>query len=179
MDFSDLIQLLLLVATTIGTIFSIIISVKTLKQNNHMIEESTRPYVIIYKDVININSPIEYLVIKNFGSSGATINKISYNKTQFNKINNKSIKYRDPFKYLEKSFIAPGQNFKIPIKTMDSNVNQITFKFEYSSHSKIYSEVYRINLNQEKGITFLKQHQSNNEIKVISNAIQELISRFS
>ena len=179
MSVSDLIQLLLLIATTLGTIFSVIISVRTLKQNSKMIEESSRPYIMIYKDVINVNSPVEYLVIKNFGSSGATINKISCNKEQFKKMNDKSIKNRDPFKYLKNSFIAPNQSFKIPIKTMDSNVNQITFKLQYSSQDRTYNEVYKINLNQEKGITFLKQHQPNNEIKVISNAIQELISRFS
>lgn len=179
MTISDLIQLLLLIATVIGTISSIIISVKTLKQNSKMIEESTKPCILIYKDVININSPIEYLVIKNFGSSGGYINKISYNKSKFENISYDHLKEKQPFKYFEKSFLAPGQNFKVPIKTIDSNVKFITLKIEYSYLNKTYSETFKINLEQEKGMAYLKHHQPSNELKVISSAIQETINRVS
>ena len=65
MTTSDIIQLTLLIITTLGTISSIFIAIFTLRQNSKMIEETTRPNIIFYKDTLDINGPIEYLVIKN------------------------------------------------------------------------------------------------------------------
>lgn len=44
--------------TAFTAISSIIIAKETLKQNNKMIEESTRPYIVFYKDIIDINSQL-------------------------------------------------------------------------------------------------------------------------
>lgn len=38
-----------------------------------MIENSTRPYIIIYGRVTKFESPNYYIVLKNFGQTGAII----------------------------------------------------------------------------------------------------------
>lgn len=58
---------------------SIRTSQKTLKQNNIMIENATRPYLSIYGQTINCNGNQHfYLVVKNSGASPATITNFSY-----------------------------------------------------------------------------------------------------
>ena len=45
---SDVIEIVGIIASLITSIVAIAISVKTLKQNSRMIEDSTRPYVSVY-----------------------------------------------------------------------------------------------------------------------------------
>lgn len=73
---SDVIQLIGILASLITSVIAIIISVLTLKQNSKMIDETSRPYVAIYAKTTNFQSPQYYLVIKNFGQTGATISSI-------------------------------------------------------------------------------------------------------
>lgn len=73
---SDVIQLIGILASLITSIIAIIISVLTLKQNSKMIDETSRPYVAIYAKTTNFQSTQYYLVIKNFGQTGATISSI-------------------------------------------------------------------------------------------------------
>lgn len=73
---SDVIQLIGILASLITSIIAIIISVLTLKQNSKTIDETSRPYVAIYAKTTNFQSPHYYLVVKNFGQSGATISSI-------------------------------------------------------------------------------------------------------
>ena len=70
---SDVIQLIGILASLITSVIAIIISVLTLKQNSKMIDETSRPYVAIYAKTTNFQSPQYYLVINNFGQTGATI----------------------------------------------------------------------------------------------------------
>lgn len=175
---SDIIQLTLLIITTLGTISSIFIAIFTLRQNSKMIEETTRPNIIFYKDTLDINGPIEYLVIKNIGGSMAHITSIAFDKKQFEKLNSDYSKLTKALEYLNNSYIAPNQFYKIPIKTKDIKFDTLLLTISYNNRVKKYNESFTINLKQDYGINFTKQH-SNNELKVISNAIQELIKRIS
>ena len=47
MTTTDIIEIIGIIASTTVSIVAIVISVMTLKQNNKMIEESTRPYVVV------------------------------------------------------------------------------------------------------------------------------------
>ena len=179
MTASDIIQAALLIVTALGVFTSILISVSTLKQNSKMIEETTRPNIIIYKDIYNINSPMEFIVIKNVGGSLAHITNIIYDKDSLDKISGQFSKVSKAFEFLNNSYLAPSQSYKIPIKSKDSGVNNINIKLQYENDAKKYTNDFEINLKQDIGITYLQQHQSNNELKVISNAIQELIKRLS
>ena len=74
---SDIIEICGIAVSLITGIVAIIISVKTLKQNSKMIEESTRPYITIYFQTTTVRTPRAYFVIKNFGNTGATISSIT------------------------------------------------------------------------------------------------------
>ena len=71
---SDIIEIAGIIASTITSIIAIAISVKTLRQNNKMLEESTRPNIQIYSIY---SDTIVYIMIKNFGQSSCTIDSIS------------------------------------------------------------------------------------------------------
>lgn len=104
---SDVIQLIGILASLITSVIAIIISVLTLKQNSKMIDETSRPYVAIYAKTTNFQSPQYYLVIKNFGQTGATISSIkcSPDITPF------SIR-SDPFHFpiLQKRILLPANH---------------------------------------------------------------------
>lgn len=177
MNTSDWIQLLVGIITGCSALISIDISIKTLKQNSKMIEENTRPNIIIYKDVYNFNSPIEFLVIKNIGSSLAKIDDLIYDEIIFKDIfscynsNN-----RNTFEYLKNASIAPNQDFKIPINTRKIEKKETSITIKYSN-VKSYTETFKIHLDQDYGVSFVNQHQNGKELKDISNVLQELVKR--
>ena len=73
------IEIILAISSFICALVSIIIVIVTIRQNNKMLEESTRPVIAIYsRQMHNGNMPIGYLVVRNYGQSAATINKFDY-----------------------------------------------------------------------------------------------------
>lgn len=62
---SDIIEIAGIIASTITSIIAIAISVKTLRQNNKMLEESTRPNIQIYSIY---SDTIVYIMIKIISS---------------------------------------------------------------------------------------------------------------
>lgn len=177
---SDWIQVILAILTFLGLISSITISILTLRQNSKMIEESTRPYILIYKDTISINTPTEYLVIKNFGSSAATITSLKFNLKKFKTI---FIGHNTDFDLTSFSnlTLAPNQKYYFPICTKEIKFNKLNFDITYKNSTKTYQDSFQINLKQDHITPFNKQHKIGNnpesEIITISNTLQELIKR--
>lgn len=66
MDIPTIINTILAILSFFLAFTSIIFVVMTIKQNNKMIEESTRPYIGIYGDGTYIKNPNFYLIIKKF-----------------------------------------------------------------------------------------------------------------
>ena len=62
---SDIIEAIGILVSLATSVVAIFISVKTLKQNSDMIEESTRPVISVYAQSINPGVPMFYLVVKN------------------------------------------------------------------------------------------------------------------
>ena len=73
MDLSTKVNIVLSVLSFILAVISIVTVVITLRQNNKMIENSSRPYVCIYFDYIQCGEPTGYFVVKNFGASSALL----------------------------------------------------------------------------------------------------------
>lgn len=165
--------------TAFTAISSIIIAKETLKQNNKMIEESTRPYIVFYKDIIDINSPIEYLILENFGTSAGIITDMNYNDKEFKAIFNRNSVDEELIKYFSKITLAPNQKYLIPIDTKNRLSDIFSIELKYHSSVKVYNETFNINLSQDYSIIFTKQHKSDSakEIFTISNALQELVKR--
>ena len=78
MDTSTIVNIILCVLSFILAAISVVTVVITLRQNNKMIEESTRPVISVYTDEINAGNPFFYLIVKNFGKSPAYITKFEY-----------------------------------------------------------------------------------------------------
>lgn len=128
MDVSTIVNIILCVLSFILAAISVVTVVITLRQNNKMIEESTRPFISVYTDEINAGNPFFYLVIKNFGKSTAYITKFEYD-FDFNgcyKIRND----RDYLQQLNNAVLAPGQS---RICTLDyQRIDRaVTFTLEY------------------------------------------------
>ena len=75
---SDCIELFGIFISLITSIIAIVISIKTLKQNSKMIEDSTRPNIGVYLASTYIRDISCYLVVKNFGQSSAFIESFTY-----------------------------------------------------------------------------------------------------
>lgn len=183
MTTTDWIQFWLAIGTGILAIISTISIVIVLRQNHKIIETSKRPFILIYKDIISNTSPIEYLVIKNSGNTTAHITSIEYNDQDIKKLNKSFSMVEDALIGLSNSYIAPNQNYKIPIKSLDTDIEVLDFKITYSNGIKSYCENFKINLKQDYSIASLKQHTSsskqNHDLKDISETLQELVKKIS
>ena len=173
---SNWIELIGIAFSLLTSIVAIWISIKTLKQNSLMIEESTRPYVIICGKVINFQDPTFYLVLKNHGNSGATItdikcdcdlSKYSYSKKHI------------PFSHFSDTFIAPNQSFICALNKNDlfKNVHKIQFEIRYKSSNKKYCEKFSINLDSFTDLIQPRASTKDKELKIISYAIQDLVEK--
>ena len=134
----DWIEVVLAISSFVCALVSIIIVIVTIRQNNKMLEESTRPIIAIYsRRMHNGNMPIGYLVVRNYGQSAATINKFNYDfdfskayKPEYAIVQNEEFYEIDWLKRFEGDVIAPGQS---EICFMDfSQVNKpVNFNVEY------------------------------------------------
>lgn len=164
---SDRIQIISIICTSILSIIAIVISVLTLIQNNKMIFESNKPYLSILAKTINFTSPRLYLVLKNFGTSGATISNIEYDEI-FNCFFKKK-----PFEHMKNVFIAPNQTFLYPLNKSDNLCKPVNFKITYQYLGKTYIENCCVNFDQFSDICYLKTHCSN-DVKELSEILQEM-----
>ena len=109
MHISDCINFNLCIFSFLLAAISVVTVVITLRQNHKMIQNSTRPYVVAFAQVTNFQEPTFYLVLKNFGASGATIesfessielNKVSFREelTPFNHIEGTSLLSCNPLR---------------------------------------------------------------------------------
>lgn len=178
-EISDWIQIAIASITLLGVLTSIIISVKTLKQNSKMIESSTRAQIIFFKDVYNFTTPAEYIIMKNIGHSLAHIISISYDRTILDTIKYSNSNPCEAIDKFNNGYIAPGQSYKIPISTKNSDSQYISIDIKYSDELRKYNETYNISLKQDSSVCILQHHQPGNELKVVSNSIQEFIKRTS
>ncbi len=179
MTTTDWIQFWLAIGTGILAIISTISIIMVSRQNKEIIETSKRPFIILFKDIISNTSPLEYLVLKNVGNTTAHITSIKYNQEKFNQLVSTYTNAKEAFIYLNNSYIAPNQSYKIPIKTKDSGISEIIFEINYTNGKKKYSDTFNVNLTQDFGIMFSKQNIDGKELKVISQTLQELVKRIS
>ena len=132
---SDIIEICGIAASLITGIVAIIISIKTLKQNSKMIEESTRPYITIYFQTTTVRTPRAYFVIKNFGNTGATISSITcdYDLKKCSLDSRATL-----FTHISNTFLAPQQSIPCRVdigNIVDENIS-LTFKIKYFTMNK-------------------------------------------
>ncbi len=168
MSCSDIIQIISIICSSILSIIAIVISVLTLVQNHKIIFESNKPNIVIFSKVISFSGPYTYLILKNFGNSGATLLNVESNKDL------KSFFDRVPFKNLKNTFIAPNQSFIYPLLPDVELGKTISFTINYKYLNKEYSENCTVTFEHYKDIAYTKVHSSK-DIKELSDVLQEMI----
>lgn len=132
------IEIVGIITSLIVSVVAVVIAVKTLKQNALLLEESTRPYVVAYNDLVNgAGTPIQFLVIKNFGQTAACIDCLDISP----KVH---VQYSDKmFKHMKGQIIAPGQSYSTAFKLQDASTTLLV-EVTYSTSEKTYHDTYKI-----------------------------------
>ena len=158
-------------------LLSIVFVVITINQNRKMIEASTRPYIVIYGRLANMQNPTYYLIIKNFGKTGAIIDKFLASENLAN------YSYRSdmvPFSDIEGYFFAPGQaalcNIEVP-KQDDEAETFISFDITYSANKKTYKETYSFDIAAEATNVVVRANTKDAELKIISYTLQDMVEK--
>lgn len=183
----DILELSLTAVTAIVGIASIIIAVLTLRQNNKMIESSTRPVVKVYLTQTYIQAVHHYLILKNFGASSATITKFEFDCD----FDLSKISYEDvgkPFSHIVGTELAPSQSIHTSLAVIQSklhisewhknNEQPLTFTIhvEYLSESgKKYSDKSLINLSYDQGLTYVRP-SVNDQQKTLQYIMHSLVA---
>lgn len=174
MDLATKINIVLCILSFILAFISIVTVVVTLRQNNKMIENSTRPYICIYFDFTQCGEPTGYFVVKNFGTSAAFIDSLTYN----NVIKEHPKTLADIcaiFDGLSGNSIAPGQKFLVPFRVFEYKGGISVFDIHYHSGEKHYSEHFEIAVNNYG--KFVKPRLASKEYHAISYPLQEISER--
>jgi hypothetical protein len=177
MNISDWINVVLCILSFILAVVSVVTVVITLRQNHKMIKNSTRPYVVAMAKVTNFQEPTFYLVIKNFGNSGAIIENFECN------IDLNKVSYREdlsPFKNIAGSFIAPGQSYTCCLyskKFKKNNIREFSVKLKYRDEMDSYEEVYPINYKAYIENVNVRAATEGKELRTISYTLQDLVEK--
>ena len=139
---SDIIQILGISASLLTSIIAIVISVKTLKQNSRMMEESSRPNIQIYPLYIDT---IVYIIIKNFGSSEAYIDEIKCSHSFTRDETFGDDLGADIFDRLQGTIFSPGYSLRCPLIGYKVINEVFNFQVKYHSLSKKYQSNFSFN----------------------------------
>lgn len=168
MDASDIISSLI-------ALIAVVISIATLQQNRNMLEESTRPYITVYVTETNFQKPTKYLVVKNFGKTGALITKFKTNPDLLVYTRSPGLR---PFGKIENSFLAPDQSHvcNIDFETARNYCN-VSFEILYETKYKKHSDSITLNLTAESDNLTSRASTEGDELAIISYTLQSLVER--
>lgn len=173
---SNTIAIISLITSSVFALIAVLISFFTLKQNNKMVEESTRPTISIYPTMINPGSLMYYLVIRNFGSSAATITSLDSSFEFVNCYCFSGLGNRNYIKELIGSTIAPNQSISCRID-YDKVPDKVTFNIKYKSSTKSYKETFNISMKSTVNLPTTKYATDDKELLSISYSLQEIIQK--
>lgn len=139
---SDIIALVSTISSLITSIVAITISLKTLKQNSQMIEDSTRPQIQIYPVFID---SILYLIVKNFGASEAYIDELTCSHSFTSKETMNDNLSNDIFSKVKGAILSSGYSIKCPLLGNEVPSEIFNFHIKYHSSIKTYEENFSFN----------------------------------
>lgn len=186
MDTATIVNIILCVLSFILAAISVVTVIITLRQNNKMIEESTRPVLSFYTTSINTGSgPAFYFVVRNYGSSIAEIESIT-SQQDFSKFILGTEQLDDaerfePIRNLQNAIIAPGQS-RICVLDYNQTPDRLTIDVEYRSNvGKKYKE--HISFDPKAGADVLTTKSSgrrddmSSTLEKISYTLQEKLQK--
>lgn len=166
--------------TAIGLVISLIAiyqSKVSIKLTRESIHEANRPIVVVYLDYIyTLSSLNEYLVIKNYGNTAATIRSIDISP----KI--KIIKDGSLFSQSLPFILAPNQSFSTILRDNsfeDTDEKTYEFLIKYQDTIKSYEETFKLNQNIVKDMRLSKTTSSKNKTvqQILSATTEEMIRK--
>ena len=177
MTTGEIINLILSVLSFILAAISVITVVLTLRQNNKMIEATSRAYIVVNAQYINFRNHQIVLVVRNYGSSGAIIKKISFDKdlTKYTFELN-----MQPFEELKNMTFAPNQNLQCDIDNLvigQDGLDIVTCNVEYISNGKNYKEEFMINFKAISHNIDTRVNCKDNDLKAIAYILQEHVRK--
>lgn len=172
---SDYIEIFGILSSLLVSLVAICISIKTLKQNSKMIEDSSRPYIGLYGEHVYVRTPYYYLVVKNFGNSNATIQSFTYD-FDISQFMPNSLDNEEPFEFIEGSTLYPGQAFHsfIDFQKACSLTSVVNFHIVYSSGSHTYEDDICLNLESYKNNFIAHSATKDKELSIIAETLQEM-----
>lgn len=177
MDFSTKVNIVLCILSFVLAAVSVVTVVITLRQNNRMIAESTRPYITIYLDTITICEQTSYFVLKNFGHCAANITRFEYDKC-LKTTKQKSSLNQEQFDCVRGITLAPGQSklLEYPVSTLNKDV--LNFVIGYTALGKYYEETIEMNVKHfiHIPITRPESFTDKNMIRQV-NTLREITER--
>lgn len=169
-NWSIVIDIISIISSSILSIIAIVISVKTLRQSNETILESSRANIVFYVDTLTGGQ--QFLTIKNFGNSIGEILNINilprpdYSKSP--KLHGKTAPVITDYKNI---LLAPNQCIKSWFPFSKYPDKKFTITVTYKTLGKIYTENYPIDLSYIEAIDYLRKSNFD-----IDNAKEALVN---
>lgn len=177
MNTSDWINVILCILSFLLAAISVGTVIITIRQNHKMIQNSTRPYIVVFPETTNYQTQQMYLILKNYGNSGAKITKFY---ASIDLSNYSLISEHPPFSKIENTFLAPGQKIITPIdakKLSEDKCEVFTIVVGYSDGVKSYYEEYPINYVNLQNNVQLRASTKDKELKIISYTLQDFAEK--
>ncbi|MBW5458503.1 MAG: hypothetical protein E7C05_17215 [Clostridium botulinum] len=171
---SDIIQIAAIIVSTITSIVSIYIALKSLKQANQSIIDANKPYIVVYSDFIQVDSVrMNYLIIKNYGKSSAIIDSIKFSNDDF------YTNPKRPFYNLSNCSIAPNQFYSCRVLYEKDPYVLFNVTIKYHDNINTYNDTFTINTEAlAKQLVSLTTNNEQDPLeKTISTVAQEIIRR--
>ena len=177
MDTATRVNIILCILSFILAAISVITVVITIRQNNRMIKNSTRPYVVMTMDSTNFQGVSTYLVLKNYGNTGAIIKSIKYDIdiSEYSMVSGFI-----PFNHIENMLLAPGQRIIVLVnadKLKNNNISSFTASIEYTDGKEGYKEDCVINFAAYSEKVYLRASTKDKELKIISYTLQDMAEK--
>ncbi len=161
MDIGTVVNIILAILSFFLTVISIVTVVITLKQNNKMLESSSRPYIVAYLVYQEAPSHI-YLCIKNFGNTSAIVKSLNINPTL-------SLHKKSCNDVANNTMLAPQQQIHFLVSNDDKEkITQeqmyaffVNIEYKDCCTKKIYRESYDINMEYVMTVLSVQHSKSN------------------
>lgn len=169
---SDIIEIIGIIASTTVSIVAIVISLITLKQNNKMIEESTRPVISIYSRYFDGKL---YIITKNFGSTSCIIDYIN---SDINLTKEESQAMQgNPFERASGATIPPNGQLICELIPYRLKTRKFNFEVKYHSSANTYTDSFFLDCDASN--PFPDMHTSVNgadkSLEKISRTMEDIL----
>jgi len=161
-----------IIASLITSVIAIWISIKTLKQNSQMIEESTRPVISIYSRYLDGKL---YIITKNFGNSSCTIDYI-HSDMNITEDESQSVS-GNPFKKAKGATLPP--NGQMICTFIPCRLKTRKFNFDIKYHSSSHEYIDKFYLDCDADNPFPDMHTSvkgtDKSLEKVSRTLEDIL----